>query len=181
MTRDTPDPRRFTTDGRLFTGLAHERSGGSNQNEWLTPPELLRVLGPFDLDPCAPMVRPWPMAAEHYSDGGLEKRWFGRVWLNPPYGPHLSRWLAKMAVHRSGIALTFARTETRVFQQHVFPQASALLFIAGRLRFWRVDGTEGDCAAAPSVLIAWTNEDAEVLRTCGIRGAFVRLANVEAA
>jgi hypothetical protein len=143
------------------------------KNEWLTPPEVLRALGPFDLDPCAPTSRPWDMAREHYSSSGLERQWFGRVWLNPPYGPHLAKWLAKMCGHKNGIALTFARTETRVFQQHVFPQATLLLFIAGRLRFWRPDGTEGDCAAAPSVLIAYDEANARVLRASGIKGSFV--------
>ncbi len=137
------------------SGFTHERPGGSNQNEWLTPPSILKALGHFDLDPCAPEVRPWDIADVHYSTNGLEREWRGRVFCNPPYAPNLSKWLAKLADHGNGIALTFARTETRAFQQHVFPKASALLFIAGRLRFWRTDGTEADCAAAPSVLIAY--------------------------
>lgn len=162
------------SDGLFKTsGFTHERTGGSDQNEWLTPPKILRALGTFDLDPCAPTNLPWPIATHHFSSSGLEREWFGRVWCNPPYGPHLSKWLAKMAAHGNGIALTFARTETRTFQQHVFPQATLLLFIAGRLRFWRPDGTEGDCAAAPSVLIAYDEMNADALRKSGIKGAFV--------
>jgi len=42
-------------------------------NEWLSPPEIVKVLGPFDLDPCSPVYRPWPTAREHYTiiDNGL--------------------------------------------------------------------------------------------------------------
>lgn len=31
----------------------HEATLGKN-NEWLTPPEIIKSLGEFDLDPCAP-------------------------------------------------------------------------------------------------------------------------------
>lgn len=50
---------------------AHQRNGG--HDEWLTPPEIIKALGAFDLDPCAPVVRPWGTAARHYTvqDDGL--------------------------------------------------------------------------------------------------------------
>jgi len=58
------------------------------KGEWLAPPEIIRALGDFDLDSCAPMIRPWDMANTHYTgkDDGLSKPWFGRTWCNPPYG-----------------------------------------------------------------------------------------------
>lgn len=58
------------------------------KDEWLTPPEIIKALGQFDLDPCAPVVRPWDTAERHYSikDNGLMLPWSGRVWCNPPYG-----------------------------------------------------------------------------------------------
>ena len=52
-------------------------------DEWLTPPEILRPLGAFDLDPCAPIMRPWDTAAKHLNvnDDGLSQPWHGRVLL----------------------------------------------------------------------------------------------------
>ena len=52
----------------------------ANHDEWLTPQNILSALGPFDLDPCAPINRPWDMAARHYTvaDDGLSKPWAGR-------------------------------------------------------------------------------------------------------
>lgn len=49
----------------------------ANADEWLTPQNILNALGPFDLDPCAPINRPWDMAARHYTvaDDGLSKPW----------------------------------------------------------------------------------------------------------
>ena len=95
--------------------FAHERTAG--KEEWLTPRHVIEALAPFDLDPCASIVRPWPTAAMHYTieDNGLAKPWAGRVWCNPPYGSQTGRWLARLRDHGDGIALVFARTETRSF------------------------------------------------------------------
>lgn len=60
---------------------AHQKNGG--HDEWLTPPEILLALGPFDLDPCAPIVRPWETADQ------------------PPRGPG-------MAIQDGGISLNGA-------------------------------------------------------------------------
>lgn len=89
--------------------------------EWLTPPEILAALGTFDLDPCAPIVRPWDTAGQHYTieDNGLAQAWEGRVWLNPPFGAQASKWLARLAAHGNGIALIPARTETVMFYESV--------------------------------------------------------------
>ena len=67
--------------------IGSHQSAKMGKDEWLTPPELIRALGEFDLDPCAPINRPWPTAGGHFTreDDGLTKEWFGRVWLNPPY------------------------------------------------------------------------------------------------
>jgi hypothetical protein len=166
------------SDGLFKPGFTHERIGGSDQNEWLTPPAILNALGRFDLDPCAPDKRPWDTATHHYSASGLEREWFGRVWCNPPYGPHIGKWLAKMALHRNGIAFIFARTETRVFQEHVFPHALLLLFVRGRVRFHKVEGSSAEFTApAPSVLIAYDVVNAATLRNSGIKGAFVEPIN----
>lgn len=147
-------------------------------NEWLTPPEIIRELGPFDLDPCAAINQPWPTAAKHYTvrDNGLMQRWEGRVWLNPPYGPNTFRWLLRLSEHGDGIALTFARTETRGFFEAVWLKANALLFLEGRPHFYMPDGTRAKGnSGGPVVLIAYGRENSFRLRNSVIRGAFVRL------
>lgn len=104
------------------------------------------------------------------------QEWFGRVWLNPPYGNQTGKWLERLAAHNNGIALTFARTETRMFFDSIWTKATAILFIKGRLTFYHVDGTPGKhCGGAPSVLIAYGEENAIALKESGIKGAFVRL------
>ncbi len=156
----------------------HHTPNEGATNEWLTPPDILRALGPFDLDPCSPVVRPWSTATMHYTieHDGLSKVWWGRVWLNPPYGPHVGKWLTRLAEHGNGIALIFARTETDAFFT-AWDKADAMLFLRGRLHFHHLDGTRAaHNGGAPSVLIAFGENNVAALRGCGLRGALVNRA-----
>jgi hypothetical protein len=147
---------------------------------WLTPPYILDALGEFDLDPCASLNRPWDTAKHHYTEeeDGLIQPWFGRVWCNPPYGKEMNAFLEKMVCHEpGGIVLIFARTETKAFFDYVWDRADGILFIKGRLRFYRPEGIEGDAAGSPSVLIAYGKHEVEVLRNCGIEGKLLELNN----
>lgn len=156
-------------------GFAHDRTTG--KEDWLTPPEIIRALGDFDLDPCSPINRPWDTAAKHYTlhDNGLNQEWRGRVWLNPPYGNQTDKWMQRLAAHGNGIALIFARTETGSFFPWVWEHAKALLFIKGRLNFYTVEGKRGGAAGAPSVLIAYGDSNVSALENCGIAGKVVKL------
>ena len=138
--------------------IGGHQSAAMLKDEWLTPPEIIKALGAFTLDPCAPINRPWSTAADHYTieDNGLMRQWYGRIWLNPPYGLEAARWLDRLAQHGNGIALIFARTETRMFFDHVWPLADAVFFFEGRLHFHHVDGTRAAAnAGAPSCLVAY--------------------------
>jgi hypothetical protein len=136
-------------------------------DEWLTPPEILAVLGPFDLDPCAPVVRPWPTAAEHYTveDDGLSKPWRGRVWCNPPFGREAAKWLGRLRDHGNGIALIPARTETAMFYATVWHHAAGVLFLRGRPHFHYVDGRRAPFnSGAPIALVAYGLDNLESLK-----------------
>lgn len=145
---------------------------------WLTPPDIIKCLGEFDLDPCAAINQPWKTAKIHYTelDNGLINKWFGRVWLNPPYGSLMPPFLKKMAEHNNGIALTFNRTEIIAFDKYVWPIASAVLFKKGRIHFLRFDGSKGNNGSGcGSVFIAYGDENAERLKNSGISGKFISL------
>lgn len=164
-------------------GMGSHQSAAMLKDEWLTPPSIIAALGgatSFDLDPCAPIGRPWDTAKQHYTvaDNGLQKPWHRRVWFNPPYGgPNIvGPWLQRMVAHGTGTMLIFARTETELFFSAVWDKATALLFVRGRLYFHHVDGTRAAAnAGAPSVLVAYGAVDAEILQRCNIPGQFVRL------
>lgn len=150
---------------------SHQRNGG--HDEWLTPPEIVKALGPFDLDPCAPVTRPWATANYHYTreDDGLAQDWraWGRIWLNPPFGREAIKWLRKLVTHGDGIALIPARTETAMFYECVWDVADAVCFMRGRPHFHYVDGRRAAAnSGVPICLIAYGQQNAERLQAAGL-------------
>lgn len=167
----------------LAVGRTSARSDSSDpdmfavrNDRWLTPLPIIRALGDFDLDPCgapdhATASEVW--TPEAVGDG-LSMPWTGRVWLNPPYGRAMEDWIRKLAEHGQGTALIFARTETRLFHELVWPVASALLFLRGRITFINPDGSTPIAnSGAPSVLIAYGAGDAAALESSGLAGHLV--------
>lgn len=102
--------------------------------------------------------------------------WFGRIWLNPPYGKETFKWLEKLHAHGDGIALIFSRTETIGFHAEVWNKADAIFFFKGRLKFHYVDGRQGDVANAPSCLIAYGANNVEAIANSGLNGKLIRLS-----
>jgi hypothetical protein len=159
-----------TGDAKKLSMSGHQSARMKN-DEWLTPPEILKPLGIFDLDPCAPIVRPWPTARRHFTkeDDGLEKTWEGRVFLNPPFGSEAFSWMMRMHDHDNGIALLAARTETKMFFQWVWNSASAICFVRGRPHFHFVDGSRAPFnSGAPICLVSYGERNAETLLACNL-------------
>ena len=156
--------------------MGSHQSHHAQTTTWLTPLSITDALGEFDLDPCG--YPGWPTASTMFClpDDGLAADWYGRVWLNPPYGREVWTWLDKLARHGRGTALIFARTETAGFVEQVWNKATAVRFIHGRLHFHRPDGTRAPAnAGAPSVLVAYGPRDAAILATCNIPGTFLQI------
>jgi hypothetical protein len=153
-----------------------------SSNTWLTPLSLIQSLGAFALDPCCPPTMPWHTATHmnHWRPGvlsGLDLDWslYGRVWLNPPYGTETFRWMRKFAQHKRGVALIFARTDTKGFHEHVLTKAKAIYFLKGRVKFHREDGScPSSGPAAPSCLVTHTEEDIAAVLNSGIPGFLMR-------
>lgn len=163
-----------------MTGFTHENPHHGAKDEWLTPQWITDTLGPFDLDPCSPINRPWPTAKRHLTinDNGLTSQWHPNelVWCNPPYGPQTFQWLQKLAAHPAGgIALIFARTETKGFHETVWEKAHSILFLKGRIKFHHVTGQQGQTATAPSVLIGYSTTATQRLQQANITGKLILL------
>jgi hypothetical protein len=131
----------------------------SRSCEWFTPPNIVEravaLLGAIDLDPCSnSQGHPNVPAARHYTraQNGLERSWYGRVYLNPPYGRAIRQWVQKLVrAYELGqvteaLALLPARTDTGWFQ---LVAQYPICFVRGRLRF---SGAE-HAAPFPSMLV----------------------------
>ena len=115
----------------------------SESTEWLTPPKIIskvvNVFGKIDLDPCADETKLIP-ATNHYTkiDDGLSQFWYGRVYMNPPYGREIENWIWKLNFEYlnnrtvEAIALLPARVDTEWWMMlREYP----VCFIHGRLKF----------------------------------------------
>ena len=130
---------------------------GTGKEDWHTPDDLLALvraaLGGIDLDPASNAVAQQRVGAARYftkDDDGLAQQWEGRVYLNPPYTSGLVDQFADklVAEYRAGrvteaIWLSNNTTDTAWFER-LASAASAILLMAGRVKFWTsdADGTE---------------------------------------
>lgn len=86
-------------------------------DEWETPQELFNELNQefhFTLDPCASADNHKCEKWYSRSDDGLSKSWIGEtVFVNPPYGSEIQKWVAKCASENEGgwFASCFFRQE----------------------------------------------------------------------
>ncbi len=146
--------------------------------EWYTPKWIFDELGiAFDLDPASPHdMESMVPAATKYTifDDGLKKPWFGRVWLNPPYGKETPYWMRRMIDHNNGIALVFSRTDA-LWCQEAMKAATAMLFMAGRIDF--IPGKENQHkkgrAGAGTVMFAFGKTNVSAIGRMSDRGILI--------
>lgn len=83
----------------------------SGDNEWYTPARYVdmarEVMGAIDTDPASnPTAQRTVRATTYYTaeTNGLDKEWYGKVWMNPPYSnPEVQQFAAKViAEYQSG-------------------------------------------------------------------------------
>jgi DNA N-6-adenine-methyltransferase (Dam) len=134
-------------------------------DEWLTPPYIFAALGcKFDMDVAAPAGGGSCVPAAHFLTEKSNCAWNGFIWMNPPFGGRnsLSPWMNKFFAHGNGIALTPDRTSAPWFQE-AWPRAHAILFTR-KIRFLRLDGTEGKAPSNGTALWAAGEAATEILR-----------------
>jgi hypothetical protein len=162
----------------LRSQLGERRVTGREEDatdEWWTPPAIIErasaVMEGVDLDPCAGGEGA-PAAAERrieVGDDGLAQRWHGRVFMNPPYGAEVERWIDHLLEEyeagrvTDAVVLLAARTDTAWFRKlRKFPRC----FIAGRVRF----GGAAAAAPFPSVVIYLGKDVRRFAKTFGDLG-----------
>ena len=115
----------------------------SVSKEWKTPQNFYDKLDQtfkFDLDPCA---TPSTAKCNKYftpKDDGLVQDWSGhRVFMNPPYGRGINKWIKKAfdEGNKPGtlvVCLLPSRTDTKYWHDYCM-KADEIYFVKGRLKF----------------------------------------------
>lgn len=145
----------------------------SASGEWSTPEGLFKALDEefhFTLDAAASDEN--HLCERYYtkSDDALEQPWSGNVWVNPPYGREVGKWvmkafkevggmLPKMEVNANVVVMLLpSRTDTKwcqlilQHQHHGMPRVvSDVRFLPGRLKF----GGAKSSAPFPSMIVVF--------------------------
>lgn len=129
----------------------------SETDEWATPQDVFDALNAefhFTLDPCATPKNAKCGRFYTKKDDGLSKDWSNdRVFMNPPYGREIGKWVAKLS-EVGGVALLPARTDTRWFHDYIYHKAE-VRFIKGRLKF----GGSKNSAPFPSMIVVFSSQE----------------------
>jgi hypothetical protein len=122
----------------------------SGEVEYYTPLPIIEVaratMGGIDLDPASSFAANMRVCANvFYSSEGEKMRWFGRVWLNHPFGRVSNPvWIDKLVLEWESqsiieaCCITYACTSENWFQPLLrFPQC----FLTPRTNYYLPDGT----------------------------------------
>lgn len=128
----------MTVNKGLFTSLTPN---------WATPKSLYDTLNAefnFNDDPC-------PLYGELNSDG-LAREWGIRVFVNPPYGREITKWIQRAyeegELGKTVVCLIPSRTDTKWWHDYVM-RAKEIRFVKGRLKF----GDSKNSAPFPSAVV----------------------------
>ncbi len=135
--------------------MAHVQHNSGN-NEWYTPLHIIeaatQVLDSIDTDPASNSIANAVVQAKTYytaDNTGLDKPWYGNVWMNPPYSSELNKKFCNKLKEevllgnvKSFITLTNNATETKWFKD-LYDVSDWFCFTSKRIRFVSPDGKLG--------------------------------------
>lgn len=141
----------------------------SSKDDWRTPKKLFRELekqhGPFTLDAAASDNNHLCDRYFTKKDNALIQRWEGFVWVNPPYGNMLAKFVKKAyyeSEHCKVVMLIPVSTDTSYWHKYIldnkrtsFKPGIQVQFLPGRIKF--IDPTQpitkNGRASFPSALV----------------------------
>lgn len=131
----------------------------SKSNEWATPQNLFDELNDefnFTLDPCATDENAKCSNYFTIEDDGLSKDWSNDVvFMNPPYGREIKKWINKAYEESLNgatvVCLIPARTDTTYWHDFIFGKTNDIRFLRGRLKF----GKSKNSAPFPSAIVVY--------------------------
>ena len=112
----------------------------NNDDNYATPPVFYEVLNKrfnFDFDPC-------PYNESNILIDGLNIEWGNSNFVNPPYTQKLKEKFIQKGIEESKkgktcVFLLPVSTSTKLFHDLIKPNAKAIEFIKGRIKFGKLD------------------------------------------
>jgi len=141
-----------TSKYSYYNSIGRAKTGSTNV--WITPDYILKWVkkefGPIGLDAAADVDN---AVAVYYIDedmDALKMPWVSDdvVWCNPQYGRQAKKFVERAIdqVEKKNcskvVMLLAVRTDTKMFQELIFPKASRVHFIMGRVKFKRAGKTK---------------------------------------
>lgn len=130
-----------------LVGLVETSTNNNPRDECYTPHDIINrareCMGSIDLDPASCATANQVVRAETYYDknsDGLTKRWFGNVWLNPPFTATLIRpfinklWESRSDIHQA-IVLVPPYVDTD-WAARLRQMANIVCMPRSRVEFW---------------------------------------------
>ena len=127
----------------------------STTDDWTTPQQIYRELDnefKFTLDPCASEINAKCKKYFTKKENGLNQSWENeRVFMNPPYGSEIKKWIKKAYMESLKnilvVCLVPSRTDTEWW--HKYCMKGEIRFIKGRVKF----GGSHNSAPFPSAIV----------------------------
>ncbi len=114
----------------------------SKSNDWETPQSLFDRYNDeycFTLDPCATKSNAKCIKFYTVKEDGLSKSWKGEcVFMNPPYGRNIRKWMAKAwkeFVENGTTIVCLVPSRTDTIWWHEYAMKGKIIFLKGRLKF----------------------------------------------
>ena len=133
----------------------------SKTEEWATPQEVFDQLNKkynFTLDPCATKNNAKCNCYFDKNVDGLSQSWKGfSVFMNPPYGREIVKWMAKAyeeSLQEGTIVVCLVPSRTDNKWWHDYAMKGKITFIKGRLKF----GGHANYAPFPSAIVVLGEE-----------------------
>ena len=137
--------------------------------DYITPAPIIeaarRVLGHIDLDPASNSIANQTVKAlNYYDEQGLERFWYGNVWMNHPFSrEHNADWINRLIAHYEGgfvdnaCCICFASTSESWFKPLMqYPQC----YLSPRTNYIGLDGKPRKGVPKGSVVtyLGWKNK-----------------------
>lgn len=143
-----------TKHGEINVGVM-----SSDNHRWGTPQALYDELDAefnFTLDACADSTNYKHSNYFSEQDDALNQSWCGRVFMNPPYGKQISKFIAKAyqeSQNNADVVVCLIPSRTDTIYWHEYVMKGEIRFLKGRLKFEDENRRSKQGAPFPSAIV----------------------------